>query len=496
MLERIYRLSGRARLVARDDGWWLRCDHPLQAVRLNEGAARLVAALDGATALHALLPGAGREQVAFLERQTARGLLRASYRAVPPADPPRVEVIVPVHAADPAPLAACLAGLARQTYPPDRFRVTVSDDASPVDLAVALGPLPPGPAVRWLRRGKNRGPASARNTAALAPHPEATPLLAFLDSDCVPEPDWLARLVAVVDDPALDVAGGAVRGVADGSLLGRYEGRGSPLYLGPRPGAVAAPEAPLAYLPATNLVLRRRVFAAVGGFREGLRVGEDVDLCWRLAAAGAGLFYWPEAAVRHRHRTRWGAFLRRRCDYARSEGDLRERFPGRFRRAPAGAEGAALALAAAGLLLERPVLLPAALALPWLGAAWRTWRLRAALAGRPAGEAVPVALGAWLRLGAARLLHAARHATRRTAVLWLPGLALLPALWPLTAAVFALGALGEALARPPGRQAAAFLPGFAADALGYSAGLAGLILRRLVRPLRWPGPRRKGAGGT
>ncbi len=41
------------------------------------------------------------------------------------------------------------------------------------------------------------------------------------------------------------------------------------------------------YVPTCNLLVRRSTYEAAGGLREDLRVGEDVDLCWRLRATGS-----------------------------------------------------------------------------------------------------------------------------------------------------------------------------------------------------------------
>ena len=58
---------------------------------------------------------------------------------------------------------------------------------------------------------------------------------------------------------------------------------------------------------------------AVGGFKSGMTVGEDVDLCWRLIDRGGVVAYHPEALVFHRHRNQVTAFVRRRYQYGTSE---------------------------------------------------------------------------------------------------------------------------------------------------------------------------------
>ena len=59
----------------------------------------------------------------------------------------------------------------------------------------------------------------------------------------------------------------------------------SPLDLGPDEGEVG-PDRAVRYVPTAALVVRRSALEEAGGFDPTLRVGEDVDLVWRLVEAG------------------------------------------------------------------------------------------------------------------------------------------------------------------------------------------------------------------
>ena len=61
-------------------------------------------------------------------------------------------------------------------------------------------PHAPGAEVRVLRHDHPRGPAAARNAGLAA---ATTPLVAFLDSDVLPDPGWLEPLLAHLADPAV-----------------------------------------------------------------------------------------------------------------------------------------------------------------------------------------------------------------------------------------------------------------------------------------------------
>ena len=151
----------------------------------------------------------------------------------------------------------------------------------------------------WLRRQVNGGPGAARQTGVAAVR---TPLVAFVDAGVEPPPGWLDALVAHFDDPAVvAVAPRVVSAPGDGSMRDRYEQMHSPLDLGAAEARVA-PRTQVAYVPTAALVARLDAIEAVGGFDPDLRFGEDVDLIWRLVAAGGTVRYVPAVRVRHRPR--------------------------------------------------------------------------------------------------------------------------------------------------------------------------------------------------
>lgn len=195
-----------------------------------------------------------------------------------------------------------------------QLRVVVVDDGSAVPLPEAT-----------VRHQRPLGPAAARN-AGLA-H-VTTPIVAFLDSDCVPELGWLDALlphladarVALVAPRIVAAHGGRAR-----SALLSYEQARSPLDLGPREAAVTA-GGRVSYVPAAAMLARR---AALGpGFVPHLRFGEDVDLVWRLVDAGWRVRYEPAARVGHAGRGSLREWLRQRYGYGLSAAPLQRAHPG------------------------------------------------------------------------------------------------------------------------------------------------------------------------
>jgi len=164
----------------------------------------------------------------------------------------------------------------------------------------------------------NKGASGGRNSGVAASHGE---VVAFLDDDAVASPTWLEGLLGHFANP--DVVG------VGGKLV--------PLWAGPCPRwfpnefywAVGAsyrgmPEeaTPVRNVWSGNMVIRRRAFDAIGGFREDFgKVGgrsrpEDTDLCLRAAAAQprGTWIYEPAGIAGHRvplKRATIGFFLRR-----------------------------------------------------------------------------------------------------------------------------------------------------------------------------------------
>ena len=247
---------------------------PVRVLRLTPSGARHVAGWWSGTPVpdHARARALARR---LLDTGIAHPALSpaAMARAWGPGD---VTVVIPVRDRQ-AELARCLAGLAQMP------RVIVVDDGSGDPAAVAR--VASGAGAGVLRRAVNGGPAAARNTGLAAAD---TPLVAFLDSDCVPGPGWLDALLPHFADPAVGaVAPRIVPDEPGRTWLARYEGASSTLDMGAR-ASIVRPGSRVPYVPGAALVVRRA--AAGTGFTETMRIGEDVDFvlaAGRVRLAGA-----------------------------------------------------------------------------------------------------------------------------------------------------------------------------------------------------------------
>lgn len=204
-----------------------------------------------------------------------------------------VEAIV-VHRDGRERLRATLEALARQTYRPTVCLVdNVSTDGTPEMLAADF------PDTRLLRAERNLGFGAAVNWAIRTTDAD---FLVLLGDDAVPEPDFVARVVAAHDETGAHMVAACLRRrdgridsagievdrslVAFDALHGMpYPPVAEPVLLGPTGGAAG---------------YSRAALEKVGGFDEGFFAYlEDVDLAIRLRQAGARCASAPEAVALH-----------------------------------------------------------------------------------------------------------------------------------------------------------------------------------------------------
>lgn len=216
----------------------------------------------------------------------------------PMPTPTRASVVVSTYNRA-AGLRATLEGLRHQTH--DAFEVIVVNGPSTDDTAAVLAEYS-----GRVRVGICTAPSLtvSRNVGiALA----AGEIVAFIDDDAIPEPAWLADLVAAYDDPGVGGAGGIVYDHTGMALQYRYAvctRTGEPRfdavppldrYL--RPGCD-----PFLYLQGTNQSYRRSALVAVGGFNEALlHYHDDCEIAMRMIDTGHPLRALSRAIVHHKY---------------------------------------------------------------------------------------------------------------------------------------------------------------------------------------------------
>lgn len=218
-------------------------------------------------------------------------------------------------------LRACLEGALTLHYP-DYEVIVVSDGSTDHTARIARE----YEGVRVIETAQC-GLAAARNIALEEANGE---IVAYLDDDAIPDPDWLAHLAATF-------ASGPYAAVGGPNVLPA----GSPAVAecvanapgGPAHVLVSDREAE--HIPGCNMAIRKDSLERIGGFDPQFRAaGDDVDVCWRLLDSGERIAFSHGAAVWHRRRHSVRAYLRQQRGYGRAEALLERKHPERY--SPAG----------------------------------------------------------------------------------------------------------------------------------------------------------------
>lgn len=269
----------------------------------------------------------------------------------------------------------CLSALAAQKDVD--LEVIVVDDGSTDDTSAAARRH----GVTVLRHKVNRGLSAARNTGIRA---ATAPIVAFLDDDCDPEPEWARELVDAYEEGVIGVGGPVIPVAPEGFMLGFLQ-RNNPLAplemnLARSQGLLYrlylyvlrqwAPEEPhdkrdVYMLVGANMSFRRAVITEVG-FDERFRFGaDDLDVAMQMRRRfpAGRLVVTPSALVRHHFKPSLRDTLRRSRSYGRGSARIYRKWPAAR---PTAFPGPLLVLALLAASVFVPYLLVAAVVVPQL----------------------------------------------------------------------------------------------------------------------------------
>ena len=215
-------------------------------------------------------------------------------------------------------LRRCLEGVTKLRYP--RYEVIVVDDGSTdatpaiaAEFDVRLISIEP----RGLSAARNVGLAAARGD-----------IVAYLDDDAWPDPDWLRFLALAFRASDHAAIGGPNLPPSDEGPVATCVANspGGPTH-------VLLSDSEAEHIPGCNMAFRRHALECIGGFDpQFLTAGDDVDVCWRLQDAGESLGFHAAAVVWHRRRDSVRTYWQQQVGYGRAEALLERKWPERYNR--------------------------------------------------------------------------------------------------------------------------------------------------------------------
>jgi glycosyltransferase involved in cell wall biosynthesis len=229
---------------------------------------------------------------------------------------PKVSVVVASYNGDRT-LRACLESLRYLNYPD--YEVILVDDGSTDDTPAIAKAFPEARMIRH----ENRGLSVARNTGIAAATGE---IVAFTDSDCRADENWLRYLVGDLLNSEFVGMGGHNFLPPDDSLVA------AAVMVSPGgPAHVMLTDREAEHIPGCNMAFYKWALEEIGGFDPTFRkAGDDVDVCWRLQQRGHKIGFSAAGFVWHYRRSTVKAYLKQQAGYGEAEALLARKHPEYF----------------------------------------------------------------------------------------------------------------------------------------------------------------------
>ena len=241
-------------------------------------------------------------------------------------------------------LEACLRSLRGLNYPD--YEVLLVDDGSTDSTSEIASKFPE---VRLIRQS-HLGLSAARNNGIRAASGE---IVAFTDSDCRADEDWLFYLVG-------DLLRSGYAGIGGPNLLPSDDSWVAAAVMASPggPAHVMLTDTEAEHIPGCNMAFYKRVLDQIGGFDPVFwKAGDDVDVCWRLQQHGYCLGFSPAGMVWHYRRSTVRAYLKQQNGYGEAEALLSRKHPQYFNSAGRSRwAGRIYASANAGVVFERSII--------------------------------------------------------------------------------------------------------------------------------------------
>ncbi len=205
-----------------------------------------------------------------------------------------ISIIIPVYNAE-----KYIDKLIREALNQKADEVIIVDDGSTDNTAEIVKKYP----VKYVYQ-KNSGPASARNRGFKESHGD---IVVFTDSDCIPQKDWISRLLEGFTTDDVAAVAGSYNITNPGSLLASCIHEEIKL----RHLRLKKIEY-IKFFGSYNVAIKRHIFEEVRGFNEDYKAAsvEDNDLSYKILNSGFRIKFQDSALVAHHHTERLWKYFR------------------------------------------------------------------------------------------------------------------------------------------------------------------------------------------
>jgi cellulose synthase/poly-beta-1,6-N-acetylglucosamine synthase-like glycosyltransferase len=217
------------------------------------------------------------------------------------ASPPKVSIIVATLNNERT-IDECLKAIVELNYPKDFLEIIVVDGCSK-DATVKIAQKYP---VKVISESLN-APAAYNYAMKMV----SNGVLGFIDADAKVEKEWLNKLVTHLDDPQ-------VAGISGGIETWNTENAWARSIGYDLKNRYARLKKYVVRVATMNLLLKKSVIEAVGGFDENLPSQYDTDLGFRITSRGYKILFEPNAKCYHFNRSTVSGYFRQQLQYGKN----------------------------------------------------------------------------------------------------------------------------------------------------------------------------------
>jgi cellulose synthase/poly-beta-1,6-N-acetylglucosamine synthase-like glycosyltransferase len=205
---------------------------------------------------------------------------------------PFFSVIVPVYNGERT-IGDCIKSLLSLNYPSSNYEIIIVDNNSKDNTNNIIRQYP----VTCLLEDNIQSSYAARNTGIKRSKGE---IIAFTDSDCIADKDWILKAVECFEDKDVGCVAGRIEGYSPTNYIEEYLKRHG--YLCQDTSTLKHWFLP--YAQTANAIYRREVLNEIGFFEERWVSAGDTDLTWRmLQKTRYKLTYGKDSLIHHVHRS-------------------------------------------------------------------------------------------------------------------------------------------------------------------------------------------------
>jgi cellulose synthase/poly-beta-1,6-N-acetylglucosamine synthase-like glycosyltransferase len=211
----------------------------------------------------------------------------------------KTSVIVPAYNSEKT-IEKCLKSLVGQNYPKNSYEIIVVDDGS-TDRTIEI--IKKFKKVKLVKQ-KHSGPAKARN---LGVKKSKGNIILFTDSDCIPNKNWIGRMVEPFKDKNVIGVQGTYKTYNNNKPIARFAGYEIEERHKKMIGEID-------FISTFSAGYKKMVFKKVGGFDETFEraSAEDTDLSFKINKIGGKMIQVPNAFVYTYHPESLVVFLKKK----------------------------------------------------------------------------------------------------------------------------------------------------------------------------------------